>query len=125
MSTLLESNYVVGELKFHIYDDDTAMCTGLKSGSEQLIITIPEKITYLEKDYEVTDIGDNAFKNESITEVILSGNIVRIGTMAFKSCLNLTKINLPQGLLYIDSSAFEDCCLIENISFPTTLLSIG
>lgn len=56
---------------------------------------IPETVTYYNKTYTVTEIGESAFENnKNLTEVIIPSSITGIGNNAFKGCVNLQAITV-------------------------------
>lgn len=95
----------------------------------------------------VTAIGENAFSECSLNEIIIPEGVVYIGRSAFSysnveivhlpnsldeigedafySCNQLTQITLPDGLEYIGESAFCNCRKLESVRIPKTVKSIG
>jgi hypothetical protein len=56
---------------------------------------IPETITYHNKTYTVTEIGESAFaNNKNLTEITIPSSITSIGDKAFKDCSNLKAITV-------------------------------
>ena len=56
---------------------------------------IPETVTYYNKTYTVTEIGESAFENnKNLTEVVIPSSITGIGNNAFKGCVNLQAITV-------------------------------
>lgn len=56
---------------------------------------IPETVTYYNKTYTVTEIGESAFENnKNLTEVAIPRSITGIGNNAFKGCVNLQAITV-------------------------------
>ena len=71
-------------------------------------ITIPEKVEYNGKVYNVTSIGDYAFKGCSgLTSVALPNSISVIGKASFEYCHGITSITIPSGVTYIGQGAFS------------------
>ncbi len=96
----------------------------------------------------VTEIGNAAFYNSNLEEIILPESLVSIGNSAFgynrnlvgiaipdtveyigdeafRYCETITEVNLPQGLASIGSEAFYCCYSLETITIPDTVTSIG
>lgn len=71
-------------------------------------VTIPDKITFLGKDYKVIGIADNAFaKNKKIKKITLGKNIKTIGKQAFFKCKNLKQVTIRSTVLKkVGSKAF-------------------
>ncbi|MBR6035246.1 MAG: leucine-rich repeat protein [Paludibacteraceae bacterium] len=129
--TITEKGAKVGELYYH-FDKDakTAMVTFEKyydddnynSLPEELII--PEKVTYDEVEYTVTEIEQYAFLfSESLKKVTLPATLEKIGVEAFDYCNELVYIDIPTGVTSIGEYAFSDCH-IETINLPENLTSI-
>jgi len=71
-------------------------------------------------------IGDFAFRDcVRLATVSLPDTIQRIGTGGFQSCTLLRRIQLPRQLIEIGSSAFWMCESLENPSLPPTLTVLG
>ena len=86
---------VLSENLTEIRGDSFEYCSSLKS------IAIPDK---------VTRIGGHAFyADTSLTEVIISENsmLSEIGSSAFRQCLNLFEITIPQST-YVNERAFKE-----------------
>ena len=59
--------------------------------------------------YPVTAIGDNAFKNSSVTTVIVPSTVTDIGWFAFYGCTSLSSVTLPASVSMIHYAAFDAC----------------
>lgn len=90
-------------------------------------IVIPPTITYDGKNYNVTRIGERAFrtsiKNSSLTSVTIPEGVVSIGNYAFQYCTALTSITIPNSITKIGTSAFESTPWYANL--PDGILYIG
>lgn len=87
-------------------------------------ITIPEKIEYLNKEYEVTSIDVSAFESSGITSITVPPSVTLIQENAFKDCIILTEVNLPNTLAIIKERAFQGCTALEKINLPEALNAI-
>jgi hypothetical protein len=65
----------------------------------------------------VTDIGQEAFAWEFLTNVVLDTGLTNIGFGAFGDCYELPTITIPPGVRSIDSSAFGFCPALTEIYF--------
>ena len=75
-------------------------------------------------------IGESAFDNLLIQEVILPEGVVMIGEGAFWDCVSLRHVELPDvtlppNLYGIGPSAFVDCWKLTSIDIPETVRYIG
>ena len=83
-------------------------------------ITIPEKVEYNGKVYNVTSIGDLSFESCGITSISLPNSIKSIGDYAFNFCVKLISITLPSSLTTIGREAFHCCTgLVAVVSLNT------
>lgn len=103
--------------------NNQATITGYKGTQTNLIL--PEFVISNGKEYEVTAIGANAFKeNKSIVSVHLPSTITTISNHAFYYCENLESINIPDGVTQIGKYAFKSCKKLESITLPEGITSI-
>lgn len=66
-----------------------------------------------------TEIPSKHFQNNiSITSVILSDNISKIGRWAFDGCKNLEYIYIPDSIISIDTQCFRNCESLMGIHMP-------
>ena len=70
-------------------------------------------------------IGESAFDNLLIQEVILPEGVVMIGEDAFVDCINLRHVKLPDSLLIIGDGAFYNCQELMDVVLPPYLYAIG
>ena len=89
-------------------------------------ITIPEKVSYGGKTYNVTSIGEKAFYGcKKVTSITLPKSVTSIGKEAFDCCYDLSKINIPESVTSIGEEAFNACVSILNLTVPSTVTTIG
>lgn len=85
-------------------------------------ITIPETA----KDFAVTHIGENAFREcNYLQNVIVPNSVSSIGANAFYGCTELTAVEIPEGVTMINNAAFAGCTSLETVTLPSTLFNIG
>lgn len=88
-------------------------------------IVVPPTISYDNKEYVVTEIGNKAFNNShNLTSITLPTTITKIGSYAFSCCEKLKDLELPESLETIEPWAFFNC-MLTNLVIPTTLKKIG
>ena len=68
-------------------------------------ITIPATIG----GYPVTSIEEAAFRNTSVSTVVIPDSVIEIGWFAFADCKSLTSVTLPASLESIGYGAFDGC----------------
>jgi len=61
---------------------------------------------------------------ESITGVVIEPGITHIGDFAFRGCVNLTSVTIPESVVSIGESAFEETGL-THITIPNSVTHIG
>jgi hypothetical protein len=72
------------------------------------------------------NIANNAFRNcISLTSITLPDSVTSIGTSAFSGCSLLWSITIPDSVMSIGSSAFSGCNNFESITIPDSVLNIG
>ena len=73
----------------------------------------------------ITHIGENAFRDcVGLTEMVVPDNITSIGHAAFYGCNNLVDVTLSENLTSIGSYAFCDCWNIKEIEIPHGVTTI-
>ncbi|MBQ7090870.1 MAG: leucine-rich repeat protein [Clostridia bacterium] len=86
------------------------------------VLKIPDSID----GYPVTAIGFAAFREcMSLTEVILPESITSIAHMAFYDCWRLERITIPKNVTIIDRSTFYACKALTNVIIPETVTEIS
>ena len=125
-----------------IIRDDYALVSRCRSD-----VTGTAEIPSMVEGKPVTAIGENAFSECCLNEIIIPEGVVYIGRRAFSysnveivhlpnsldeigedafySCNQLTQITLPDGLEYIGESAFCNCRKLESVRIPKTVKNIG
>jgi len=73
----------------------------------------------------VTSIGNNAFKNCSLTTVTIPNSVTAIGMWAFDACTSLTSIVIPKGVAGIEANAFSSCISLTEVFIPNSVIEIG
>ena len=104
----------------------TELTVEVSRGTYSGDIVIPEKVTYEEKDYSVTSIGEDAFSERGgLTSVTIANSVTSIGNGAFRYCSGLRAVTIPNSVTFIGNSAFLGCssltCVISEIKSPEQL----
>lgn len=85
-------------------------------------IDIPEKI----EGKPVTTIGDEAFREcISLTGITIPDSVTSIGYNAFVYCISLTSVIIPDSVTSIGRYAFNNCRSLTSIIIPDSVTSIG
>ncbi len=119
------------------------MVTAIASGAfvnryDVTSVTIPETITSIGEAAfaasgltnliifgDVTNMGAGAFFCPALTRVAILSSGGLIGDDAFRGCINLTNVTLPNGLTSIGNLAFEDCQNLTKFTIPASVTNIG
>ena len=89
-------------------------------------VTIPSKVWYGNKSYDVTRVRTYAFKGcTDLTKVTIQGSVTYIESEAFMDCTSLVSVNLNSELTTIGQDAFNGCTSLEAIMLPENLSGIA
>ena len=89
-------------------------------------IVIPETVTYSGQTYSVTTIGSSAFRGcIGLTSVTIPNSVTSIGGSAFNGCRGLTSVTIPNSVTSISSSAFNGCRGLTSVTIPNSVTSIS
>lgn len=94
----------------------------LYNKADNTIAWIPENIEgELTFPSETPEVVGHSFRfRTKITNVVIDGEISRIGACAFEGCTALTTVTISTKVTYIDSFAFSDCSALSDIYFLGT-----
>lgn len=77
-------------------------------------LEVPETVDYEGVTYYVTEIADNAFKNNKLPNAYIGANVGRIGAHAFEGCTIMSDISIYSHVVdEIGEQAFKDCKLMQ------------
>ena len=126
MTMMAENPVEVGEIFYNLIPKGKSAEVTSKDGGYSGVITIPPSIMYEGETYDVTKIGDNAFKDcTNLTAVTIPNSVKTIGGSAFQGCSSLTSINIPSSVTSIEGNAFNGCSDLTSIDIPNSVTSIG
>lgn len=82
-------------------------------------VTIPSTVTYMGKTFNVTSIGEYAFRDcTSLTNVTIPSSIREIKSFAFYNCTAINALTLPTGITELGMGAFEGCSALTQMTIP-------
>ena len=71
-------------------------------------------------------IADDAFRAcISLTSINIPDSVTSIGASAFSSCNSLTKITIPDNVTSIGDNAFASCGSLTSVTIPNSVTNIG
>ncbi len=101
-------------------------------------VDIPSQVNYNEVSYQVTAIGENAFRNTVLEYIGIPSSVTSIGSDAFMDCSKLYKVSIEditawRKIQFANSSANPLCygnrlylngVEVTHVTFPNTMTSI-
>ncbi len=105
-------------LTYYVYlfagGGDATVTGGRPSGD----LIIPSVVTYADREFPVTSIGEHALKGCSgLTSVTIPESVTSIGNDAFSGCSGLTSVTIPESVTSIGKRAFSGCSDLETLYF--------
>ncbi|MBR5640214.1 MAG: leucine-rich repeat protein [Muribaculaceae bacterium] len=130
------SNYTIAELPYSFIDGDGYTYLKTSYGSVALSgaqtpkteVEVRNSITgYSGENYNVTSIGDQAFKGSAIASINTSNafHLKSIGIESFANCTSLVSVSLTEGITTMGERAFASCTALTTIMSPSTLRIIS
>ncbi len=74
---------------------------------------------------KVTEIPKGMLDITGISEIVIGGNVKKIGGVAFYYCHNLIKAVLCEGVEEIDTAAFYNCGNLKTLELPRSVVKIA
>lgn len=113
----------------------TEVSTALKMGTVSLVGTLagnvdsfvtPDIIVINGMKYKVTEIADNAFKNNrKLKKFKIGSNIIKIGKNAFYGCKKLKTVSGGKNVEIIKDKAFYKCIALTKFTLQSKVKKIG
>ena len=76
-------------------------------------------------DYELTNTDDTYAGDVFIPSVANGYRVTSIGSLAFKSCKNMTSVSIPSSVTSVGYGAFQYCTGLTTVTIPNSVTSIG
>ena len=116
---------VVGDATYVIAENQTVIFKA-PSKKDATSVKIPETIQINGKDFAVTEIAADAFKNnKKLTKVTMPKNIKVIGKNAFQNCSALKTVTIGSSVTTIGDGAFQGCSRLTKVTIPAKVTKIG
>ena len=126
LSTGIFADKVEVDEIFYELNTTNHTATVTQGGSYSGDIVISESITYKNRPFNVTSIGNYAFGGCSgLTSITIPNSVTSIGSAAFYDCKNLTSVTIPNSVTRIEYNAFGGCSGLTSITIPNSVKSIG
>ena len=87
-------------------------------------VTVPQTSNDQGTDYTVTAIGNDAFKEKGLPNMIIQSTVISIGETAFNLNYKLTSANIPENVNRIEQWTFADNDL-KQVTIPANVEIIG
>ena len=110
--------FAIGDFEYFFNDNGVGIYRLVNSYSDELLI--PSYIEYKNTKYDVTEIGNYAFRGENITSVTIPDSILIIGKGAFYNSA-LCSVEFGSGLTRIEDKAFYNCEGLVSFDFTNSV----
>ena len=101
-------------------------CRDTKYNSYSGHVVVPASVTVDGRQYAVTAVGESAFRNcVDLTAVTLPQSVKRIAGLAFLNCVNLSSIDIPVNVTTIGEQAFASCLALQSITIPASVQQVA
>lgn len=88
-------------------------------------IVIPAEVIYDDQTYEVTRIGNWAFRLcTNLSSITIPEGVTFIGDAAFFGCTNLSSVTIPNSVTTIEGHAFGECSSLTSVILGQKLTTI-
>lgn len=116
-------NYSEGDFSYQLTQETKTATLQKYTGISQSV-TIPSRIDWDGASYNVTVIGQNAFRdNTTITSINIPKGVLEIDNYAFYGCSALSSVKLPTNC-QLGKYIFYECDSLNEISIPEGTTSI-
>ncbi|MBQ5892131.1 MAG: leucine-rich repeat domain-containing protein [Bacteroidales bacterium] len=120
---LAQTEFMVGELLYQVTNPNEVKVKDCLPIATSIII--PTTVSNSGTTYNVTSIGEDAFRGcSSLTSVSIGNGVTSIGEDAFWGCSSLTSVNIGNSVTYIGEYAFYNCSSLSSVSIPNSVTYI-
>ena len=88
----------------NIYNEDMTVLIKYDGDSSEKTFNVPESVIY---------VGENAFRDSNLENIILPDTVEKIGAFAFYNCDAITSFVAPKNLSHLGDCSFTDCDALE------------
>jgi uncharacterized repeat protein (TIGR02543 family) len=115
--------FVVNNIEYTVTSESPATVAATGLDAKVNYLGIPSSVVNGQT-YSVTSIGDGAFFNIGLHQVVIPTSVTRIGNGAF--LLNeLSSVTIPDSVISIGDRAFEENRGLYRVTIPNSVTSIG
>lgn len=119
------ASFTDGTFAYEINRDKQTVTVVANTSAYSGDLVLPATVTNDGQTYEVTEIGESAFKDcTRLYSIQLPEGLKIIGSKAFSGCTGLEIIKLPNSLEQINYAAFKGCRLLEKVDLGTGIKAI-
>ena len=118
-------DFMVDSISYNVIGENEVAVTYNDSAKLSGDVIIPATIIHEGITYQVTCIGNNAFRGCPITSIDIPEGVIKIDDWAFNGCSSLEYIEFPNTLVSLGKWVFYNCRSIKNLNIPRNLTEIA
>ncbi len=109
-----EGNPNYSSIDGHLFDKEQTTLIRYVLGKNEESYSVPDSVVH---------IGERAFVNAQLKDIIMGNNVKTIGKEAFVGC-TFTSFIIPDGIVEIGEDAFKWCMKLTDITIPTSVTTV-
>lgn len=122
--TAVAKEFKFGDVKYTVVDDRSVEIKDAKKASGDFLVPSAVRDPKSKMAYNVTAIGEEAFKKAKVTSVTIPNSVKVIGKSAFAECKQLTTVTIPESVDKMGTYVFWRCNKLTRATLPKTMRSI-